>query len=876
MRNLKKILALALALVMTLSVMSVASASTAGTSFKDDASITQYDEAVQVLTGLGVLKGGDNNSFNPNDTITRAEAAAIIYRVVTGDVDDEKVALWAVYADEQFNDVNASDWYAGYVGYCANAQYIKGYDNGQFGPKDSITGNQVLAIMLRALGYDKEGEYTGANWARNAYDKAYELGIVANVSGVAMSNAQTRATVAELVFRAMLCSTVAYNTQTKYSANNLTLGWTVFGLWGNKTGATNEVSGSAVIGSDVVFAAQSERTKAGREFKVEHYGAPVAHWYYVEGHNIPGVASTSTKTVKTIDIFFDPVYSTHEVTTYGELYAKAGLRTTTMATTYSVDGVSDTQPTLASGSTTALAASGKGTLTELFVVDGRVFVTVKHTFVNVVKTAYDKDTGIIVVGTNTEVKDGVAEAARTLKSDTVILYNKYASTIDGSTIHAAEYVTANVDYTYDHTVADSTITVGTKVYNYNSNVGHDKVSALSADSTYGILNRDDSELKVTNYKVNLYFDDYGNVIYSGEVAAPVYETGYVLVRSGEYGGNVADNRWVAKFNVILTDGTQTTITGAISTKAAANAGYYETQQDASDATAAALGLYSYQIIDGYYRLYRVDDTTSSHKVSGLTDDTTGVSSSVSRILAGQADALGASNAILNDNTVFFITNYNDDGSISGYTRVVGYKNIPDLTGGSIEPTSIVITNRLLVEYVVDSNKAASIVFVRNATKSTDIANPTNNSPVFVMLDKIPNQYTTPLLHDDHIVATNGQVKALGFQKDVGAGLTNGYVYTYNPNEYGYVTGPTQLTTGTITYKAPGVVTLAANTYCSNRTISALTYLAVADDCVVYTVNVSAQTIKTGTITDISSSGSTGIVSAVNAYGFATEIYIIVT
>ncbi len=84
MRNLKKILALALALVMTLSLMTVANA------FNDDKDIdATYDEAVTVLSGLKVFKGvNDGSNFAPKQTITRAEVAAIIYRIVTGDVND--------------------------------------------------------------------------------------------------------------------------------------------------------------------------------------------------------------------------------------------------------------------------------------------------------------------------------------------------------------------------------------------------------------------------------------------------------------------------------------------------------------------------------------------------------------------------------------------------------------------------------------------------------------------------------------------------------------------------------------------------------------------------------------------------------------------
>ena len=157
MRNLKKILALVLALVMSMSLLATANA------FSDDKDIdATYNEAVSVLSGLKVFEGYEDGSFQPKGSITRAEVAAIIYRIVTGDVTDKQVGLYSDY--KKFTDVNSASWYAGYVNFCANGEYIKGYPNGTFGPNEAVTGYQALAMILRAVGYDKNGEFTGASW----------------------------------------------------------------------------------------------------------------------------------------------------------------------------------------------------------------------------------------------------------------------------------------------------------------------------------------------------------------------------------------------------------------------------------------------------------------------------------------------------------------------------------------------------------------------------------------------------------------------------------------------------------------------------------------------------------------------------------------
>ena len=82
MRNLKKLLALTLAMVMAFSLMLTANAAVKYDDYTDKDSITdEFTEAVQVLTGLEVMQG-DEKGFRPSDKITRAEAAAVIYRCI--------------------------------------------------------------------------------------------------------------------------------------------------------------------------------------------------------------------------------------------------------------------------------------------------------------------------------------------------------------------------------------------------------------------------------------------------------------------------------------------------------------------------------------------------------------------------------------------------------------------------------------------------------------------------------------------------------------------------------------------------------------------------------------------------------------------------
>ena len=108
MRNLKKILALVLALVMSMSLVSIAGA----TDFSDDADI-DYQEAVEVMTALEIIDGVGNNTFNPNGNVTRAQMAKMITIICLGNVDPS--AFLGTTTD--LTDINGH-WAEAYIKYC--------------------------------------------------------------------------------------------------------------------------------------------------------------------------------------------------------------------------------------------------------------------------------------------------------------------------------------------------------------------------------------------------------------------------------------------------------------------------------------------------------------------------------------------------------------------------------------------------------------------------------------------------------------------------------------------------------------------------------------------------------------------------------------
>ena len=268
----KKLLAMVLALVMTLSL-----AVSANAAFKDVKDIDEtYAEAVEVLTGMKVFKGYEDGSFLPKNAITRAEVAAIVYRIYTTDVKDTYVKNYETY--NKFADMAGAGWAKGYIGYCANAALVKGYPDGNFKPSGKVTGYEVLAMILRAVGYDQKGEFTGADWALHVAQIAEQAGVLKNVKGVDLNAPATRELVSELLFQSIQVPMVTYTAAFGYQnvsltgdkdknllKNNATIGYKNFGLicgededeWGRPTKVwANDVneSGKYESGKDSEYA----------------------------------------------------------------------------------------------------------------------------------------------------------------------------------------------------------------------------------------------------------------------------------------------------------------------------------------------------------------------------------------------------------------------------------------------------------------------------------------------------------------------------------------------------------------------------------------------------------------------------------------------
>lgn len=213
----KKFLSVVLAVVMTMSLVTIA----AGAKDFTDKSKVSYKEAVDVISGLGVVDGYTDGSFNPTATLTRGAAAKIICNLILGPSTAGSLGV----TNAPFKDVPVSNTFAGYIAYCSQQGIISGYADGSFKPAATVTGYQFMKMLLGALGYDSSIEvFTGSNWTVSVAKLAVSIGLDKGNDNFVGSKAMTREEAALYAFNTMLATMVEYaNKGNSITINGVTI-----------------------------------------------------------------------------------------------------------------------------------------------------------------------------------------------------------------------------------------------------------------------------------------------------------------------------------------------------------------------------------------------------------------------------------------------------------------------------------------------------------------------------------------------------------------------------------------------------------------------------------------------------------------------------
>ena len=209
MKNLKKVLALVLAFACAFTMF-------AGAAFTDQADVKVDSDVVDTLVSLGVINGYTDGSFKPNDTVTRAEMAKMIYVLRTGNSDA------SAYNNDKttFTDVNGH-WAAGYIKYCQSLGIIAGVSATQFKPDANVTAQEAAKMLLVTLGYDaQKAGLVGINWASKTNALADENGLLEDVN-TSFTAACPRQYAAQLIYNAIDTPTVVWRDDAYTNVNVL-------------------------------------------------------------------------------------------------------------------------------------------------------------------------------------------------------------------------------------------------------------------------------------------------------------------------------------------------------------------------------------------------------------------------------------------------------------------------------------------------------------------------------------------------------------------------------------------------------------------------------------------------------------------------------
>ena len=667
----KKFLSLVLALVMTMSLVTV---SAGAKGFSDNSKIT-YKEAVDVMSAVGVIDGYTDGSFNPTATLTRGAAAKIICNLILG-----PTTANALVADAApYKDVPTNNTFAGYIAYCQKEGIISGYADGTFKPANTLTGYAFMKMLLGALGYDASREgYTGANWSisvgKRALNAGLADGLVGDFNGV---KAVTREEACLYAFNMLQADMVEYEKNSTITVGNVT-------VTDNSAAKSKRWSSSSVNdgnidskgGDGYVQFAEEYFNKLVKESDIaDDFGRPATKWTY-KGVKV----GTYSKTA-------DVTYT--ENVKLGTIYADLKMSDKDEKAVVYVDGVEgDTFANVKKGNDLKLgdvrfnATSdcnvGNGTLTEVFLDRdaNKVTIVCINTYVaevnKTIAATKSKDAYITLSAITGSVAPGDEFKTTGFESDDIVLYT-YAKG-DIQSVEKAE----SVNGALNKIVTGKEVTIGDKEYKYSNN--YSNKDALNIESEYDV-----------------FLDKYGYAIYTRETEYTVAD--YAFLRQLDTPNNVFGTDKAALLTV---DAKYKTV----DTKKDYTTGLGSTSPTEIGATGAHIVI-AKETSNGEYRLSSVRGTVNKNATT-VSDDFV-MKSGVAQI---QVD--GSTKIYANSKTVFVVVKTDADGHVVSKTAYTGINNAPTIKAKSGSSTGLATT------YYCRNTDIATVMFINVDTTKYDV------------------------------------------------------------------------------------------------------------------------------------------------------------
>ena len=804
----KKLLALVLALVMSMSLVTISNAA-----FKDADSI-DYKEAVDVMNAVGVFVGDEKGNFNAKENLTREQAAKIIAYLELG-----SKAADALVGGATFTDVASSRWSAGFVGYCAQAGIVSGVGDSKFDPAGQLTALQFGKMLLVELGYDaKAAGMVGADWAINTSKLMAKAKLMDKIDG-SVNQVLTREKAAQMTLNALKAPTVEYSTKGSSIIVNgaeINLGASEAKYNTSDVAADQNISNKQLTNNGGYLVELGEKLYPKLVLVdgdyAEAYDAflrPADTWYY--------------KNQKIGTYAWTPDLTYTKSVSASELYMDLGISTVAngkKASYVAVDGVRNaTQESyLIQKSNTTDKFGGNGVLTEVYKDDNFVYIVEINTYVgdvSAVSAGTKTQNAYVTIANRGNGTSGTYETTD-FAVDDVVLYT-YSYKLDGAKYEGIQSVTkaaAKITGNLSEVTLGKNATVGSTKYDFSKKI------ANVADTT------------MLKYDVDVILDSYG---YAIDIQPTNTNTAYAYVLNVK--ANAGDFNTTAKAELLFTDGTTQVVSLNNNADVPSDKVYTKGTNSAGTNSVNVLtvgDIVKYQVNNAdKYTLERVAQLNATAANALGTTNTSTVNADKTQTSNGSYSFKANNvNYTANGKTLFLVATKNGTGTV--YTVYEGIKNVPSIT------TSGAVNSAVYVE-----NGVAKIVFIDARTNalvssSTVIFLKPNSTMTATTNSKLGTYYTYSEAIVNGEKVENFKVAADSFA-DVAAARAGGMftAVAYDDNQIATVSSPISVATGTGKYYNK-TVTIAGSAYTytddvnvwyldTNDVLTKVTVTAVADD-----------------------------------------------
>ena len=734
----KKLLALVLALVMSMSLVTISNAA-----FKDADKI-DYKEAVDVMNAVGVFIGDEKGNFNAKENLTREQAAKIIAYLELG-----SKAADALVGGATFTDVASTRWSAGFVGYCAQAGVVAGYD-GKFDPAGQLTALQFGKMLLVELGYDaKAAGMVGADWAINTSKLMAKAKLMDGIDG-SVNQVLTREKAAQMCLNALEAPTVEYTTK----GSSIIVNGAEINLGASEpTYVTNTIAKQQTISKQTLTNNGGYTIELGeklyQELKLnrtsDDFGRPSNEWFY--------------KAAK-VGAYADKADLTYTAgVKAGTIYTDLGLGKKIDAENVAlyVNGTPTTNTVnIAKGVSTKIGAVGNGVLTEVFYDDDNntaiitQIITYYGEVQKTVKATATKDTYIVINPDGTKQPANFKanfETDEKFEDDAVVYYTFSETAKEIKSVGLAEVVSGVV-----------TEAQNKKIENEDSqNV---TIDGTQYKAGYAFVGEEVSSTMVKG-EYDVYLDSYGYMIKIEEVGT--LSSNYALVLDISNAGVFTSKQ----AQLLFADGTVKVVNTAKDYNKPAN------NVDQFD-------IVTYREDNGVYTLKAVSTTVAAANMDGTTDK-------LFKLETGKATVSVKDITVTTNSATQFVTYDAADDEAAAYT---GTKNSP-----SIEAKGTANGKVSAYYYCKNNNKMVTVMFI--LCDDAIVSGATNRTIFFARESRsnlISNSTGTYFKYN---AVVNGELKTVMVDDACSGGVDasnlNGLYRSYTLNSKGVITGLTAYT-----------------------------------------------------------------------------------